>query len=679
MLLTDPVDSIKGVGPAVVEKLRILGVTTVGDLIDYYPRRYDDYSEVSLTANIKPGNVVTIRVVVDHVTGRYVRRGIHITEAVARDESGSIRLVWFNQPYRAGAIKPTQTYFVSGNFELSRGRLAILNPSMELESEFPINTARIVPIYRETKGLKSGTIRKAIASLRVIIGALPDNLPDKIVKNNALISHSEAMMAMHFPESSEQLSLARKRLGFEELFSITLASLLNKQQFTKESGVSVAFDEKIAKKFVASLPYQLTDAQRKVVWQIYKDMESTKPMNRLVEGDVGSGKTVVAAMAATMAIKNCHQVAMMAPTELLARQHADTLHGLMAYVGMESDVVLLVGSMKPTQKKAAHARIADGSSRFIIGTHALITDSVKLHNLGLVIIDEQHRFGVDQRKKLQKKAGKMPHILSMTATPIPRTLALTVYGELDVSILDEMPPGRTPTITKIESPNSRAQLYDLVGQELSKGRQMFVVCPLIEESDRLDVLSAEKVYESLSQKVFKHRKIGLLHGKMKSEGKEAMMALFVAGELDILVSTTVIEVGVDIPNATIMLVEGAERFGLAQLHQLRGRVGRGSHQGYCYLMMSDSKPPTRRLRALESSTDGFKLAELDLEIRGPGAIYGKSQHGQLDLRIASLSDVKLIARVRATAQMFIDSKYSISKYPDLKKQVDSYRSVTNLN
>lgn len=679
MGIADPIDTVKGVGPAVAEKLRVLGIKTVGDIIHYYPRRYDDYSHLSTTANIKPGNVVTVRVVVKQATGRYARRGLHITEAVASDESGSIRLIWFNQPYRAGAIKPGEVYFVSGSFELSRGRLAIMNPSMELASSFPINTARIVPMYRETKGLKSAQIRKIISGLRDEIASLGEVLPAQTIKNAALMPYSEAVMAMHFPESQQQLAEAKRRLGFEELFVITLASLLNKQQFAKESGVQVPFDENLAKQFVKSLPFALTNAQRKAVWQIYKDMQATQPANRLIEGDVGSGKTVVAAMAAVMAMRQGFQVALMAPTELLASQHAESLHSMLSYVGLSDQVALLIGSMKPAQKRQVHAHVKEGRVKLLVGTHALISDVVDMHNLALVIIDEQHRFGVDQRGKLQQKAGRMPHVLSMTATPIPRTLALTLYGELDVSILDEMPPGRTPIQTEIVSPNSRLQMYRNIDKELEAGRQMFVVCPLIQDSDAMQVLSAEKVYEGLSKKVFKHRRVGLLHGRMKPDEKESTMERFVQGELDILVSTTVIEVGVNVPNATIMLIEGAERFGLAQLHQLRGRVGRGEHPGRCYLVMSDSKEPSRRLRAVERSTNGFELAEMDLEIRGPGAIYGSVQSGQLDLRIANLSDAKLIARVRQAAQDFLNSKEKLARYPELAAEVQRSRSVTNLN
>jgi ATP-dependent DNA helicase RecG len=402
-------------------------------------------------------------------------------------------------------------------------------------------------------------------------------------------------------------------------------------------------------------------------------------MNRLVEGDVGSGKTVVAAMAALMVMAEGYQVAFMAPTELLARQHADTIYNLLEPLGLQRQVTLLVGGLGSAAKKKAHEAIKSGQVTFIIGTHALIQDKVDMHKLGLVIVDEQHRFGVEQRKALMAKAGHMPHLLSLTATPIPRSLALTLYGELDVSILDEKPAGRQPIITEICSPNSRAPLYEKIKAELTAGRQMFVVCPIITESAALDANSAEKIYEQFSRRDFKEFKVGLLHGRMKADNKNAVMEQFVAGKLDILVSTTVIEVGVDVPNATVMLIEAAERFGLAQIHQLRGRVGRGGHQGYCYLMMSDSSAPSRRLRALESSQDGFRLAEYDLELRGPGAIYGQMQHGALDLHVAKLTDVKLIAAARASAAEFIASGEKLLQYKELYARVARLRSVTNLN
>ncbi|HET8709619.1 MAG TPA: ATP-dependent DNA helicase RecG [Candidatus Saccharimonadales bacterium] len=678
MTLESPVTELKGVGDAVARKFSVLGIKTIADLIDYYPRRYDDYSEVTKIAHLKPG-AVTIEAEIKQVKGRYVRRGMHITEAVASDDTGSVRLVWFNQPYRENAIEKEQPYFISGTFELSHQRFAIMSPSTELVSDFPVNTARIIPIYRETKGLNSRQIRTALKQVLSLIRVLPETLPDWLVHEQKLLPYAEAIAAIHFPASSKQLAEARRRLGFEEVFALTLASLLNKQEVATEVAVSVPFDEKVAQDFVKHLPFPLTGAQRKSVWQLYQDMQRTQPMNRLVEGDVGSGKTVVAAMAGVMVLNAGKQVALMAPTELLARQHAETIQKLLEPLGYGDTVGLLVGGMTTAQKNQAHEAIKDGRTRFIIGTHALIQEKVDMQELELIIVDEQHRFGVEQRKKLMAKAGHMPHVLSLTATPIPRSLALTLYGELDVSVLDEKPAGRQPIVTEIVSPNSTAQLYKTIDEQLERGRQMFVVCPLITESATLDVNSAEKVYETMRIKTFKHRRVGLLHGKMKPQEKNDIMQQFIAHELDILVSTTVIEVGVDVPNATIMLIEAAERFGLAQIHQLRGRVGRGEHQGFCYLMMSDSKAPSPRLRALERSQDGFKLAELDLEMRGPGAIYGTMQHGQLDLRIAKLTDVKLIAAARASAQEFLDRDEKLLQYEQMWQRVNKLRAVTNLN
>lgn len=681
-------EDLKGVGEAVVKKLNILRVETLTDLVEFFPRRYDDYSTVMPIARVKPGPV-TIQAVIKQARGRYVRRGMHITEAVASDATGSVRIVWFNQPYREGSLKGSQEYFISGQFELSRQHLTLLNPSVELVSNFPVNTARIVPVYRETKGLTSRQIRKFIREAAGHIEKLPEMLPDWIIKTHKLMPRAEALLAIHFPENSKQLERAKRRLGFEEVFSLTLASLLNKYELLADTALPIPFKPELAKQFVAHLPFTLTDAQRAVVWQCYQDMQKTHPMNRLVEGDVGSGKTVVAAMVALMAMEQGYQAAFMAPTELLARQHAETIYRLFEPLGLSHQVGLLVGGLKPVQKTTTYEHIANGDIRCIVGTHALIQEGVDMHKLGLVVIDEQHRFGVEQRKVLMTKAGHMPHLLSLTATPIPRSLALTLYGELDISVIAAKPKGRLPIITEVCSPASRAQLYKKLDTELGEGRQMFVVCPLITEAAGAadanagpkpkTAISAEKMYEQLSKRDFKHRRVGLLHGKMKPAEKNAIMEQFVRHELDILVSTTVIEVGVDVPNASVMLIEGAERFGLAQIHQLRGRVGRGQAQGYCYLMMSDNAAPPKRLRVLESTNDGFKLAEFDLEERGPGAIYGTMQHGALDLRIAKLSDTKLIAEAREAAEQTIRRGENLLQYPLLSERISILRTVTNLN
>jgi ATP-dependent DNA helicase RecG len=678
MELTSPVTVVKGVGDELAKKLALLGVQTVGQLIDYLPRRYEDYSDIVAIRDAHPGPI-TIKAVVKQAAGRYVRRGMHITEAVVSDDTDSLRIIWFNQPYRVNGLKNGTEYYFSGNFELSRQRMQLMNPSAELVSDFTINTARIIPVYRETKGLTSKQIRKAIGNCRMLMKRLPETLPAWLITDHTLLSRAEAVQAMHYPVDGAQLAEAKRRLAFEEVFELSLAALLNKRELALDVSVAIPFDEKLAKDFVSHLPFTLTDAQRKAVWQIYQDMQDEHPMNRLVEGDVGAGKTVVATMAALMVVQHGYQTALMAPTELLARQHAETIHKLLSPLGMADELTLLVGALSAAQKKQAQEAIRQGKARFIVGTQALIQEKVDMHKLGLVVIDEQHRFGVEQRKELMAKAGHMPHLLSLTATPIPRSLALTLYGELDISVLNAKPKGRKPIQTEIVSPNSVEPVYDDVRKELDAGRQMFVVCPLISESDSLDAHSAEKIYDQFRKKEFKHYRVGLLHGKMKAEEKNEIMQRFVAHELDILVSTTVIEVGVDVPNASVMMIQSAERFGLAQLHQLRGRVGRGETQAYCYLMMSDSSAPSPRLRALESSNDGFRLAELDLELRGPGAIYGQAQHGALDLRVAKLTDVQLIAAARGAAAEFIEREEDLLKYKELASHVNRLRAVTNLN
>lgn len=681
MKLSDDVAVVKGVGEAVAKGLRQLGIKTVFDLVDYLPTRYEDYSEVSSIANLQPG-AVTIKATVKQAAGRYVRRGMHITEAVVSDETGSVRVTWFNQPYRAAALKTGQEYYVSGTYELSHQRFQIMNPSAELVKDFPLNTARIIPVYRQSKTIKTNQIRKLIAACVPTLRTLPETLPKWMLSEYRLVSRAEAVEAMHYPDTAEQLAAARRRLGFEEVLELSLASLLNKQESMRENALSIPFDAALAKEFVAQLPFQLTNDQRRVVWQAYQDMEHRYPMNRLVEGDVGSGKTVVAAMTALMAIREGYQVAFMAPTELLARQHYATFISLTHAIASFKQIELLVGSMTGREKKEVYARIADCSAGIIIGTHALFQESVAMQRLGLIIVDEQHRFGVEQRKALMAKAGHMPHVLSLTATPIPRSLALTLYGELDISILKEKPAGRLPIATKLVSPVNRNRLYEAIRGEIESGRQAFVVCPTIESKDEGQEstgAAAEDVYDELQKKQLKGLRIGLLHGKQKPADKEAVMQQFIERTLDVLVATTVIEVGVDVPNASIMVIESAERFGLAQLHQLRGRVGRGSEQSHCYMLLSDTKAPGKRLRAIESSNDGFKLAELDLDIRGPGAIYGALQHGALDLRIVKLSDTVLIAEARAAAQTFIDQGEDLLQYTELANRIAKLRMVTNLN
>lgn len=677
MQLSDNISAISGVGDKLTKLYARLGLTTVNDLLTNYPRKYNDYSKVDMIDFIKPGQV-TIRAKIKQIKGRYVRSGLHITEAVASDDTGSVRLVWFNQPYRAGGMNSNEDYFISGLFEFRYKRLSITNPATELVSAFPINTARIIPVYRETKGLTSRQIRKSIKVALSAQNLIPETLPASLIKEQKLIGRANAIRLKHFPNNSKDLLDADERLGFEELFELTLASQYARQDINNAGGIQIDFDEELAKKFTKGLPFTLTDGQKKAIWQAYIDIGSGKLMNRLIEGDVGSGKTVVATMIAVMVISKGYQVALLAPTEILAQQHASTIKQLLKPLGLEDQVTILTGSLSAKQKKQVRESIKTSKKLFIVGTHTLIQDSVDIRNLALVIVDEQHRFGVEQRQKLLSKVGRMPHMLSLTATPIPRSLALTIFGEIDISIISQKPNNRLPIITELVNPTDRQKIYKVVASQLDSGRQVFVVCPLIDESDVLQAKSAEVTFKEIQQ-TFKDFKVGLLHGRMKTDHKQRTMEEFKKGKIHILVSTIVIEVGVDIPNATVMLIEAPERFGLAQLHQLRGRVGRSMHQGYCYLMLSDSNSASRRLRAIESTNDGFKLAELDLEIRGAGALYGTSQHGELDLKIADFTDTKLIARAQKSAKVFMQNDKNLLKYPYIKQRIHELQSVVHLN
>lgn len=674
--LKTSVQYIKGVGERIAQLLAKIGVNTVEELIYHFPRRYEDYSNVLKIKDVKPG-ALTLEVKVKSVHQRYARRGLHITEALVSDDTGSLKIIWFNQPYRAVALKTDKAYFISGEYSFQGNRYQIINPSMELVSTFPKNTARIVPIYPETKGLRSHQIRKLIGEVLPLIRGLPEPLPDFVVGQERLMSHAQALENLHFPATGEALNWAKDRLGFEELYEVLLASLLNKQAIEHEQGTKIVFDKTLAIKFVESLPYKLTDAQRSVAWQVLRDINSNRPMNRLVEGDVGSGKTVVAAMAILMAVRQGQQVAYMAPTEILARQQYLVLGQLLSQFGVKTQIYIGVLNLKA--KAISAELIESGEADLVVGTHALIQKHPRFKELSLVVIDEQHRFGVNQREKLMGKAKKVPHVLTMTATPIPRSLALTVFGELDISIIDQLPVGRKPVITEIASSASRSQLYAKVEEQLKAGRQGYVICPLVDDSDVLGVKSVNEEIKRLSKGAFKHRRLAALHGQLSSPEKEKIMSRFLAGDYDLLVATTVVEVGVNVPNATVMIIEGAERFGLAQLHQLRGRVRRSDRQAYAFLVPSSHDVPLNRLRALASTDDGFALAELDLKMRGPGQIYGYMQSGELDLRLAQLSDTKLIARARRAAVQTIEKKTNLLHYPRLSAHVNAYRKITNLN
>lgn len=675
MRLDAQVDVIKGVGKVLGDKFAASGLKTVADLIYFFPRRYDDYSQVVNIADITPGKV-TVKAKVESVVGRYVRRRLHVTEAILADGTAKTRVVWFNQPYRATQLANGQEYFFSGNYDLQRGRYVLSNPATELAKSFGVSTARIVPIYPESKGLKSQQIRKVLRELLPLMMAMPETLPDTLLKKEGLLPLSEALKNLHFPEDGLLLERAKQRVAFEELLQLLTASLLNKQENTKLKGWQISFNEMSAKQFTERLPFTFTSAQKRAAWEILQDFEKPQPMNRLLQGDVGSGKTAVAAMAAFMAARAGFQTAFMAPTEILATQHAATLSTLLEPMGVT--VALLVGSIKAKAKVELKRRISSGEVVVAVGTHALITKDNDFHKLGLVVVDEQHRFGVRQRSQLLTKSPRMPNMLSMTATPIPRSLQLTVYGELDVSILNELPKGRRPIKTDVVTPSARHTAYEKIDAEIKAGHQAYVVCPVIEDGINAELKSVKAEYDRLNKSIFKHRKLGILHGQLKADEKEVVMQKFKQGEIDILICTTVVEVGVDVTNATCMLIEGADRFGLAQLHQLRGRVGRGRAQSYCYLVPSTAQTVSHRLRELEQSNDGFYLAEADLQLRGPGEIYGRMQHGKLDLNFVNMADLSHTKRVRAAAEWLL-ATVNLSDYPNFKAKVDGYRRLTSLN
>lgn len=676
MQLSDPITNLRGVGGATASKLAQLKISTLYDLLYFFPRKYDDYSHVTALKDIQPG-AVTVKVKVEKVTSKQVRRGLHISDAVLSDGTSKIRAVWFNQPYRPASLQEDKEFFMSGVFDRQRDRFVLINPAVEKVADFNRSVARIVPTYRESAQLKSSLIRQLIAQAAPLIPEIPESLPTSVISREKLIPLSQALLQIHFPDSSQALAKAKARLAFDELFELLLASQLNKRENNNLPTWQIPYDQKIAEEFISQLQFSLTGAQKRASWDILQDIAAARPMNRLLQGDVGAGKTVVAAFAGFMAHRQQLQVALMAPTEVLAAQHAESLAKLLTPLGV--NVGLLIGSVKPTAKKLLKQQLENGELHIIVGTHALIQDSVNYARLGLVVVDEQHRFGVKQRRALLTKGHKMPHMLAMTATPIPRSLTLTVYGELDVSILDERPPGRKPIKTEIVSPVSVAQMHKRVEAELQKGRQAYVICPLVSESSALDLKNVEMEYDKLRNSIFKKWRVGLLHGQMASEEKDRIMRDFKEHNLDLLVSTTVVEVGVDVPNATCMIIESADRFGLAQLHQLRGRIGRSEHQSYCFLVPSDTKQPSKRLREIAKSEDGFYLAEVDLELRGPGQLYGIRQHGALDLRLASISDTQLIAKVQKAVKAFLESDDDLVQYPKMSERIDTLRRLTRFN
>ena len=696
LTVDSPVSRLRGIDSKTASRLSRLEVQSVRDLLYLFPRRHVDYSNFAKIAELYPGQERTVLADVwdvHEVTGGYQGRRKD-TEAVLSDETGNIRVIWFGQRYLARTLKPNTRIAVSGKPDVFRGQLVLESPEYELldQGQTPIHTSRLVPVYPLTEGLTGRNLRRITwQAIQEWLGGVDELLPEKLLARTEFLSLREAIQQAHYPDDLGQWEAARRRLAFDELFTLQLAVLGRRQQQNQDAGgVSIATQPGIVEGFLSSLPFRLTGAQERCIQEITSDMErGTPPMNRLLQGEVGSGKTVVALAALLKVAAAGFQGAVMVPTEVLAEQHFHTvsrlLHGMarpvqsdyLVSVYLESmdrpvSVGLLTGSTRQSWKRELTQMAAEGTLDLLIGTHALIQSGVSLPKLALAVADEQHRFGVLQRSALRQRGSEFPHTLLMSATPIPRTLTLTLYGDLDISTIDELPAGRQQVSTRWLPPERRQAAYGFIRKQIQEGRQAFVICPLVDESEVIEAKAATDEYERLSSEIFPDLKLGLLHGRMPSKDKDRVMRQFRDGELDILVSTAVVEVGIDVENATVMMIEGADRFGLAQLHQFRGRVGRGEHKSYCMLLSdTPSDVAKERLSALEEIHDGFHLAEVDLELRGPGDFFGTRQSGLPNLRMAHLSDRQLLesAREEAAQVMEQDPELKASKHAALASQV----------
>lgn len=670
--LNAPLTVLQGVGPKHAATLESLGLQTLGDLLYYYPRRYDDYSQLKPIKSLWYGEQVTVIGAVQTVNSRPIQGGSRsIVEVIIGDGTGSLRLSWFNQPWLANRLREGQQISVSGRVEQHLGRLVMKQPDWEAVEVEHLHTNRIVPIYPLTGRITQKWLRGIINQVVTWWApAVVDPLPEGVRDSGQLMSLANALLQVHFPDSQTKLKGARERLAFDEIFFLQMGALRQKRDWKRAEGRRFAVADSWIEARITGLPFALTGGQQRALAEIRRDLDSGQPMNRLLQGDVGSGKTVVAAIAAAIVAEGGAQAAVMAPTGILAEQHYRTFTEMLSNAGgplRPEEVRLLVGDTAEAEKDGIRQGLADGSIKIVIGTHAVIEAPVQFKDLQLAVIDEQHRFGVEQRAELRSR-GTNPHLLVMTATPIPRSLALTIYGDLDLSVIEEMPAGRQPINTHVLRPQERERAYTLTRGQIQEGRQAFIIYPLIEESEKMDELKAAvDEFDVLSKEIFPELRLGLLHGRLRPEEKDATMRKFRMGEYDILVSTTVIEVGVDVPNATVMLIEGAERFGLAQLHQLRGRVGRGLAQSYCLLVPSrEDDAENERLRAMAESNDGFFLAERDLQQRGPGEFLGTRQSGYASgLRMASITDLPLIEKARAQAEKLFESD------PELRRPEDA--------
>ncbi len=666
--IDSPITVVRGISSSLATKFNKLGVETIRDLLYFFPHRHLDYSQRKHIAQLIEGEEETIVANVWQAQ-EILLGGRRSTEAIVGDETGNVRVVWFNNPYLAKKLTTNTRVVISGRVSLFKGRPVFQSPEWELVGdEDLIHTGRLVPIYPLTQGLRPRQVRKLMKEVTgQWAGSVTDFLPVAVRKSRNLMDLPQAISQAHYPDDEALKARARVRLAFDELFLLQLGVLSKKRDWQEsQPGNPFATKTGVLNTFLSSLPFELTPAQERVLGDLLSDLEKPKPMSRLLQGEVGSGKTVVATACLLAAVANGYQGAFMAPTEILAEQHFATIRQLLSRIGEEAKeedalyrysglmpqpvtVALLIGDITQKRKQKLQKRILDGEVDIIIGTHALIQKEVAYHRLGLAVVDEQHRFGVAQRSALRQK-GFNPHVLVMTATPIPRTLALTLYGDLDLSVIDQLPTGRQVIKTKWLKPGQRASAYAFLRRQVAEGHQAFIICPLVEESEAIQAKAAIAEYERLSQEVFPDLKLGLIHGRMAASEKEKVMRRFRSGELDILVSTPVVEVGIDVPNATVMLVESADRFGLSQLHQFRGRVGRGTAQSYCMLLAQNpSEVGRERLDIIESTQDGFQLAEEDLKLRGPGEFFGTRQSGLPDLKMAKLSDVALLELARSEA------------------------------
>lgn len=675
-----PVQYVKGVGPKTAEKLARLGIATLSDLLELYPRRYVDYTSPCPVASAPFDTDTVVFAEVCSKGGTVRLPGSRtMVQVLATDDSAALHLTWFNTHFAADSLKVGESYFFEGRVHGTLTRREMTNPVVRTVKQ--VEFSPMVAVYPQTEGLSSGQIARFMANALEESDPIPDPIPPELLTRYKMPSKWTAVQNIHRPKSRQQADSARRRLIFEELFTLQLGLLLLRGRDTDRTGAPMR--EVDLDPFWNSLPFTPTGAQKRASGEICRDMKGPAPMNRLLQGDVGSGKTLVAAAAAYMAHQNGWQTALMAPTEVLARQHAATLQNFLEPFGIT--VALLSGGMKAAPRRAALAAIANGDADLVVGTHAVIGQQVEFSRLGLVIVDEQHRFGVRQRGLLADKASK-PHVLVMSATPIPRTLGLLMYGDLDISILDELPPGRQPVKTRTVNGNKRRAMYGFLNAEIEAGHQVYIVCPRVEdgETDSPDALqSVKRYYTDVAQALLPGRRVGLMHGKLRPAEKEAVMSAFKAGELDALVSTTVIEVGVDVPNATVMVIENAERYGLSALHQLRGRVGRGASESWCFLVSDHSGESTiERLRFLCRTQDGFEIAKYDLENRGPGDFFGNRQHGLPTLRLADLSaDTRTLEAAQTSARQLLsqDPALKAPEHAVLADQVNRLFSRAALN